>query len=80
MPLKALREMLEETQVTEPEIAEDPEKKVQIIYSSMNSLKQTIERYKPTIAFDGFSDKARFQFKRAAYLFRKDKLHEMESN
>ncbi|KAJ5988660.1 hypothetical protein N7481_003870 [Penicillium waksmanii] len=74
LPLKALREMIEETRITQPETSADLSEQAMSINASITRLREILKRYGPTGASDSFPGKARDQLKRAMYHFRKDNL------
>ncbi|KAJ5604460.1 hypothetical protein N7510_009614 [Penicillium lagena] len=67
-PLEALREIIQETQLTDPKIAED-------LQTKLGALRGGIERTRDLP--ESVRDKIRAKGKRAAYPFRKDMLREL---
>ncbi|OQE40970.1 hypothetical protein PENCOP_c005G03169 [Penicillium coprophilum] len=77
MPLRSLRQLIEDFHATDPMIASDLEEKAKSIEQAMKRLKAATDRYS-SIASDQAS--LRFQLKKAAYPFRKEALREMASD
>jgi hypothetical protein len=59
LPLKALREMIEETRITQPETCADLSEKAMSINASIARLQEILKRYGPTGVSDNFPGKAR---------------------
>ena len=76
-PLKALQQLIQETQLTDPEIAEDLQTKLGALRGGIERVQASIEKWRPTVAPESVRDKIRAQGKRAAYPFRKDLLREL---
>ncbi|KAJ5805275.1 hypothetical protein N7474_011162 [Penicillium riverlandense] len=76
-PLEALREIIQETQLTDPEIAEDLQTKLGALRGGIERVQASIHKWRPTISPESVRDKIRAQGKRAAYPFRKDMLREL---
>lgn len=76
VPLKALREIIEETRMTHPDTATDLSKKAMDITVSVKRLQGILERYGPRASSD-LPGKAKNQLKRAVYHFRKETLRDM---
>jgi DNA-binding transcriptional MerR regulator len=78
MPLKQLRELIEDTQRTNPADASDLEEKTQSLQQAIMRLKAARDRYSSTnsVSPNGF----RYQVKKAKYPFKKDGLREMCSD
>ncbi|KGO72666.1 hypothetical protein PITC_056520 [Penicillium italicum] len=74
MPLRTLRDLIEDFHTTDPAIASDLENKAKIIEQVVKRLKKAKDRY----ASD--PDSLRFQLKRAAYPFRKEGLRDMAND
>lgn len=77
MPLRALRELIEDFHTTDPTIASDLENKAKSIEQVIKRLKTATDRYASTTSDP---DSFRFQLKKAAYPFRKEGLREMASD
>ncbi|CAI7614167.1 unnamed protein product [Penicillium glandicola] len=77
MPLRALREMIEDFRTTDPTIASDLETKAMSIERAIKRLKTATDRYASTTSD---TDSLRFQLKKAAYPFRKEGLRDMASD
>lgn len=75
-PLRALRDIIEDAQVSNPELASDLSEKALGLQRMVNRLRTAVERHLPAIA-DGFPEKIRGQIKRVVYPFRRDRLREM---
>jgi hypothetical protein len=75
-PLKALREIIEDAQISNPELASDLSEKALGLQGMVNRLKVTIERHLPIIP-DGFPEKIKGQLKKVVYPFRRGSLREM---
>lgn len=77
VPLNALEEIIKETEVTEPDAAADLSNKITGINGCAKRIQDTLQRYGPKSAPDGFSDKTKDQLKKAVYHFRKHALKDM---
>lgn len=75
-PLKALRDIIEDAQVSNPELASDLSEKALGLQRMVNRLKTAIETHLPVI-LDRFPERIKGQLKRIVYPFRKDALREM---
>lgn len=75
-PLKALRDLIEDAQVSNPELASDLSEKALGLQRMVNRLKAAIERHL-TVIPDTFPGRIKGQLKRVVYPFRKDGLREM---
>lgn len=75
-PLKALRDIIEDAQVSNPEFASDLSEKALGLQRMVNRLKTAIERHFPGIP-DRFPERIKGQLKRVVYPFRRDGLREM---
>ncbi|CAI7673747.1 unnamed protein product [Penicillium pancosmium] len=73
-PLKALREIIQETQLSNPGIAYDLQNKIQTIRGGILKVQNAVDRWKPALSAKGFGEKIRAQRKKAAYPFRKEAL------
>jgi hypothetical protein len=78
VPMKVLRQLIEDFSIPDPTIASDLEKKAQSIGKAMRRLKIAIDRYSSVSS--GKDDSLRFQLKKAAYPFRKEGLRDMASD
>lgn len=76
VPLNTLEEIIKETEVTEPDAAADLSNKIMGIHGCVKRIQDTLERYGPKSAPDGFSDKTKNQLKKAVYHFRKHALRD----
>lgn len=76
-PLKVLREIIEMTQINQPDTAIDLSESVMRIDASITRLRNKIERYGPANNPDGSPDIVRNQARRIIYRFRKDALRDM---
>lgn len=77
MPLRTLRQLIEDFRTTDPTIASDLEKKAMSIERAIKRLKTATDRYASTTSD---TDSFRFQLKKAAYPFRKEGLRDMASD
>ncbi|OJJ50104.1 hypothetical protein ASPZODRAFT_1104449 [Penicilliopsis zonata CBS 506.65] len=77
VPLKALKEMIEKTRISQPDAAADLSEKAMSLNASVTRLQDIIKRYEPTNAPAAFPDKARNHLKRAVYHFRKETLQDI---
>lgn len=77
-PLRVLRKMIEDTEKVNPEIASDLKEKTMSIQRAVTRLKTTTDRYGPTLSPE--ASRLRSQFKKAAYPFRKQTLHDMAND
>ncbi|KXG49147.1 uncharacterized protein PGRI_030170 [Penicillium griseofulvum] len=77
MPLRALRELIEDFRTTDPSIATDLEEKAKSIEQAVKRLKTATDRYSSTTSD---KDSFRFQVKKAAYPFRKEGLRDIASD
>ncbi|KAF7519774.1 hypothetical protein PCG10_009817 [Penicillium crustosum] len=77
MPLRALRELIEDIRTTDPAIASDLENKAKSIEHVIKRLKTATDRYASTTSDP---DSFRFQLKKGAYPFRKEGFREMASD
>ncbi|KAF3385465.1 hypothetical protein F1880_002701 [Penicillium rolfsii] len=76
LSLRTLRDLIEDAQVSNPDLAEDLSEKALGMQHMVNRLRKRFERHLPTIA-DGFPEKIRGQIKRIVYPFRRDEVKEM---
>jgi hypothetical protein len=77
VPLRALQDIIQDTQITNPDLAEDLLSKVDILRVGVEKVQASVEKCRPdfeAFASESFSDKFRAHRKRAAYPFRKDAL------
>lgn len=77
MPLRVLRELIEDFRTTDPMIASDLENKAKSIEHVIKRLKTATDRY---ATGKSNPDSFRFQLKKAAYPFKKEGLREMASD
>ncbi|KAJ5370920.1 uncharacterized protein N7496_007012 [Penicillium cataractarum] len=75
-PLRALREIIEDAQVFNPELAADLSEKTLGLQRMVDRLKMAIDRYLPAIP-EKFPGRIKGQLKKVVYPFRKDGLREM---
>lgn len=85
VPLRALRDIIQDTQITNPDIAEDLLSKVTILRAGVEKVQASVDKCRPdfqAVATDqsSFSDKFRAHRKRAAYPFRKDALRALAAD
>lgn len=78
VPLKQLRELIEETRLSDPETAGDLEEKAMHLEDSVRKLQNKLDTCKPVL--DDFAGKVHTQMKKATHLFRKDMLCGMEKD
>ena len=78
VPLKQLRELIEETRLSDPETSSDLEEKAMHLEGSVRKLQKKLDTCKPVL--DDFASKVRTQMKKATHLFRKDMLCGMEKD
>lgn len=79
MPLKTLRDTIEELQQTRPEVAADLEEQAMSMQSSIEKLKKVVDRFKPAQS-EAFPDKVRAQLKKGVYYFQKDTLQDVQNH
>ncbi|KAJ5176327.1 uncharacterized protein N7482_002204 [Penicillium canariense] len=79
-PLQALQQIIKETQVMDPDVADDLQDKIGILRGGIGRVKTSIDRLRPAVSPESFSDKVRAQGKRAAYPFRKDELRALAND
>lgn len=80
MPLKRLREIVEEVRLTDPEIAACLNEKASCLQRQIERLKRSLDQYKP-ILHDGSVGKIRNKLKKAAYpIAGRDALRNMTSD
>ncbi|KAJ5493825.1 hypothetical protein N7463_009912 [Penicillium fimorum] len=77
MPLRYLRQLIEDFRTTDPMIASDLEEKAKSIEQAIKRLKAATDRYSSTASDQ---DSLWFQLKKAAYPFRKEGLCDMASD
>ncbi|CRG85434.1 hypothetical protein PISL3812_02496 [Talaromyces islandicus] len=83
VPLEALRDIIQDIQLTDPDIAEDLLKKVDILRVGVEKVQASVAKCRPdfqAFAGESFSDKFRAHRKRAAYPFRKDALRALATD
>lgn len=78
VPLKRLRDLIEDAQLTDPKIADDLETKAFDLQDSVERLRDKLERYQPVL--DTFPDRVRTQLNEAAHPFHRDSLRDMEND
>ncbi|KAJ6021250.1 hypothetical protein N7540_006754 [Penicillium herquei] len=76
--LKRLRDLIEDTRLSDPETAADLEEKAMDLEESVRKLQTKLDMCKPVL--NDFPSKFRSQMKRATHIFRKDILYDMESD
>ncbi|KAJ5158207.1 uncharacterized protein N7500_007858 [Penicillium coprophilum] len=74
MPLRYLKQLIEDFRTTDPMIASDLEEKAKSIEQAIKRLKAATDRYSSA------SDQASLRLKKAAYPFRKEALRDMASD
>ncbi|KAJ5995488.1 hypothetical protein N7481_002465 [Penicillium waksmanii] len=79
-PLKALREIIQESQLSNPGIAYDLQNKIQSIRGGIQKVQNAVDLWKPALSAKGFGEKMRAQRKRAAYPFRKEALRALAND
>lgn len=79
-PLRRLRELVEDTRLTDPEIASDLNERASNLQRQIEQVKEILDRYKPV--FSGSSiGKLRNKLKKAAYpIIKRDFLRDMKSD
>lgn len=83
VPLRALQEIIQNTQLTNPDIAADLLSKVQILQVGVERVQASVRKCRPdfeAFAGKGFSDRLRAYRKRSAYPFRKDALRALATD
>lgn len=75
-PLRALREIIEDAQVSDPELAVDLSEKALGLQRMVDRLKEAVDRYLPVMP-ERFPGRIKGQLKKVVYPFRKDGLKEM---
>jgi hypothetical protein len=69
--------MIDDTQITNPDIARDIEQKLFGLRKAVDHLQKSVDRYKPSLISDRFPDRMQQQLNKVAYPFRKDILRDM---
>lgn len=83
VPLGALRDIIQDTQLTNPDIAEDLRSKLDVLRVGVEKVQASVKKCRPdfeAFAGDSFSDKLRAHRKRAVYPFRKDALRALATD
>ncbi|KAL4897052.1 hypothetical protein BDV59DRAFT_83944 [Aspergillus ambiguus] len=83
VPLAALRDIIQDTQLTNPDIADDLLSKVNVLRAGIEKVQASVEKCRPDFqAFAGESvrNKLRAHRKRAAYPFHKNALRALASD
>jgi hypothetical protein len=75
LPLKRLRDFIEDIRLTDAELADDLEEKALDLRDNVARLREKLDKYKPR--GDNWTQT---QLRRAAHPFRKDTLREMNDN
>ncbi|KAJ5673940.1 hypothetical protein N7462_009379 [Penicillium macrosclerotiorum] len=73
-PLEALRQLIQETELTDPQIANNLRENTETLREGIERVKTSIEKCRPAIVPETLSEKVRAHGKRAAYPFRKEAL------
>ncbi|KAJ5099022.1 hypothetical protein N7532_006023 [Penicillium argentinense] len=80
-PLCALREIIPETELSDPDVAYDLQKKMEVLRGGVVKVKEAVDRWRPALcaettqkAESGLSARLRSHRKRAAYPLRKEAL------
>lgn len=79
-PLKALRDIIKESQLSNPSIAYDLQNRIQSIRGGVQKIQNAVDLWQPALSAKGFSEKMRAQRKRAAYPFRKEALRALAND
>lgn len=81
-PLKALRVIIQEAQVSNPkdDIAYDLQSKIDNLRGGIRKVQNAVDLWKPALSAKGFGEKIRVQSKRAAYPFRKEALRRLAND
>lgn len=79
-PLKALREIINESEVTDPEITFDLRNKIESLRGGIQKVRNAIDLWQPALSAESFSEKIRAHRKKAAYPFRKEALRSLAND